>query len=68
MAKAYRVYYSPAEHEESGVDLVSHSSFLYLMNPGGKLDALFDPEVSADKLTAGVRARLSAQKPAARPS
>ena len=28
-AKAYRVYYSPAEHEQSGIDLVSHSTLLY---------------------------------------
>lgn len=26
VAKAYRVYYSPAEHEQSGVDLLSHST------------------------------------------
>jgi protein SCO1 len=59
VAKAYRVYYSPAEHERSGIDLVSHSTFLYLMNPDGRLDALFRPEVSAGQLAAALRARLS---------
>ena len=62
VAKAYRVYYFPAEHEQSGIDLVSHSTFLYLMNPGGRLNALFRPEVSADQLAAALRARLSSQK------
>jgi cytochrome oxidase Cu insertion factor (SCO1/SenC/PrrC family) len=68
VAKAYRVYYSPAEHEQSGTDLVSHSTFLYLMNPSGKLDAPFAQDISADKLTATVRARLAAQNQPARPS
>ena len=61
-AKAYRVYYSPAQHEQSGIDLVSHSTFLYLMNSSGKLDALFRPDISADQLAAALRARLSSQK------
>jgi protein SCO1/2 len=68
VAKAYRVYYSPAEHEQSGADLVSHSTFLYLMNPSGKLDALFAQDISADQLTAALRIRLAAQRQSARPS
>ncbi len=66
VAKAYRVYFSPAEHEQSGADLVSHSTFLYLMNPSGKLDALFSQDTSADNLTAALRVRLS--KAATKPS
>ncbi|MFZ3235666.1 MAG: SCO family protein [Stellaceae bacterium] len=66
-AKAYRVYYSPAEHEKFGADLVGHSTFLYLINPSGKLDALFRPDSSADQLAAALRARLASQKQAARP-
>jgi cytochrome oxidase Cu insertion factor (SCO1/SenC/PrrC family) len=58
--KAYRVYYSPAEHEQSGADLVSHSTFLYLVNPRGKLDALFSQD-DADVLAATLRARLSSE-------
>lgn len=67
VAKAYRVYYSPAEHEQSGADLVGHSTFLYLMNPSGRLDALLRPDISADQLAAALRAQLAAQKQTARP-
>lgn len=59
VAKAYRVYYAPGQNEQSGTDLVSHSTFLYLMNPDGKLNALFSQDVTADKLTAALRARLA---------
>jgi protein SCO1/2 len=62
VAKAYRVYYSPAEHEKSGVDLVGHSTLLYLMNPSGKLEALLRPDISADQLAAALRAHLASQK------
>jgi protein SCO1/2 len=58
-AKAYRVYYSPSQHEQSGADLVSHSTFIYLMNPTGKLAALFSQDIDADTLTAALRTRLS---------
>jgi cytochrome oxidase Cu insertion factor (SCO1/SenC/PrrC family) len=62
VAKAYRVYYSPAEHEQSGVDLVSHSTLLYLMNPRGELDELLRPDTDADELAAALRARLASPK------
>lgn len=58
-AKAYRVYYSPAEHEKSGADIVGHSTFLYLMNPTGKFDALLPSDVDAEKLSAILRAKLT---------
>jgi cytochrome oxidase Cu insertion factor (SCO1/SenC/PrrC family) len=64
VAKAYRVYYSPAEHEASGADLVNHSTFLYLMNPSGGLDALFHADVSPEALADALRGRLSAPSPA----
>jgi protein SCO1/2 len=64
VAKAYRVYYSPAEHERSGADLVSHSTFLYLMHPNGKLEALFSPDINADGLATALRARLSSARSA----
>jgi protein SCO1/2 len=60
-AKAYRVYYAPAEHERSGTDLVSHSTFLYLMNPAGQFDALLPSDVDAEKLAATLRAKLTAK-------
>ncbi len=57
-AKAYRVYYSPAEHEKSGADIVGHSTFVYLVNPAGKFDALLPSDVDADTLTATLRTKL----------
>jgi protein SCO1/2 len=59
VAKAYRVYYSPGANEQSGADLISHSTFLYLINPSGKLAALFAQDITAEKLTAALRVRLS---------
>jgi protein SCO1/2 len=65
VAKAYRVYYEPGKTEESGADLVSHSTFLYLMDPSGKLNALFSQDVTPEKLTAALRTRLSSPRQAA---
>jgi cytochrome oxidase Cu insertion factor (SCO1/SenC/PrrC family) len=65
-AKAYQLYYSPVEHEQSGVDLVDHSTFLYLMNPTDALDLLVRPTITADQLAAALRVRLSSQKQTAR--
>jgi cytochrome oxidase Cu insertion factor (SCO1/SenC/PrrC family) len=64
-AKAYRVYYEPGQNEQSGADLVSHSTFLYLMDPSGKLNALFSQNVTPEKLTAALRTRLSLPQQAA---
>jgi protein SCO1/2 len=58
-AKAYRVYYSPAEHEKSGADIVGHSTFIYLMNPTGKFEALLPSDADADKLATILRAKLA---------
>lgn len=58
-AKAYRVYYSPAEHEKSGADIVGHSTFIYLTNPTGKFDALLPSDIDADKLAVILRAKLA---------
>ena len=60
-AKAYRVYYSPAEHEKSGADIVGHSTFLYLMDPAGRFDALLASDADAEKLSAILRAKLTAK-------
>jgi cytochrome oxidase Cu insertion factor (SCO1/SenC/PrrC family) len=49
----------PGQNEQSGADLISHSTFLYLMNPGGKLAALFSQDITADKLAATLRARVA---------
>ena len=61
VAKAYRVYYAPAKHEESGADLVSHSTFLYLMDPAGRFSSLLPSDVEAAKLTALLRTKLDAR-------
>lgn len=66
VAKAYRVYYEPGKNEQSGADLVSHSTFLYLMDPCGKLNALFSQDVTPEKLTAALRTRLSSPQQATR--
>lgn len=58
VAKAYRVYYSPAEHEKSGADILGHSTFVYLMNPAGKFDALLPSDVDADALATTLRAKV----------
>jgi protein SCO1/2 len=64
-AKAYRVYYEANQNEQSGADLVSHSTFLYLIDPSGKLNALFSQDVTSDKLTTALRTRLSSSRQAA---
>ena len=58
-AKAYRVYYAPAKHEASGADLVSHSTFLYLMDPSGKFAGLLASDIDTDKLAAALRPKLA---------
>jgi protein SCO1/2 len=58
-ANAYRVYYSPGQSEQSGLDLISHSTFLYLMNPQAKLTALFPQDITAERLAAALRARVA---------
>jgi cytochrome oxidase Cu insertion factor (SCO1/SenC/PrrC family) len=61
VAKAYRVYYSPEEHEKSGADIVGHSTFLYLMDPKGRFDSLLPSDADADKLATLLRAKLTAK-------
>lgn len=68
VAKAYRVYYDPGQNEQSGADLVSHSTFLYLMDPSGKLNALFSQNVTPDKLVAALRTRLLSPKQTGQPA
>lgn len=65
VAKVYRVYFEPGKNEQSGADLVNHSTFLYLMDPSGNLNALFSQDVTPEKLTAALRTRLSSPQQAA---
>jgi len=66
VAKAYRVYYEPGRNEQSGADLISHSTFLYLMDPSGKLNGLFSQDVTPEKLATALRKRLSSPQQAVR--
>ncbi len=59
VARAYRVYYAKAERKDTTEYLMDHSSFLYLMGPGGKLRALYRPGTSAQELAASLRTRLA---------
>ncbi len=58
-AKVYRVYYAPNQADKSGAYLVGHSSFLYLMDPAGRFDALLPMDSSADELTIVLRKKIS---------
>jgi protein SCO1/2 len=66
VAKAYRVYYEPGRNEQSGADLISHSTFLYMMDPSGKLKGLFSQDVTPEKLATALRKRLSSPQQAVR--
>jgi cytochrome oxidase Cu insertion factor (SCO1/SenC/PrrC family) len=68
VATAYRVYYAPGEHEQSGGDLVSHSTFLYLMDTSGRLNAVFLQDIDAEKLAGALRAKLAPLRRMTRPS
>ena len=52
VAKAYKVYYRkpPGAKTASGGYLTDHTSFIYLMGPGGKLRALFRPKTKPEIL------------------
>jgi hypothetical protein len=58
-AKAYAVYYSTTDHEKSGTDAVSHSTFVYLMNPSGAFNAVLPPDVDAPSLAKVLRSKIS---------
>jgi cytochrome oxidase Cu insertion factor (SCO1/SenC/PrrC family) len=59
VARAFRVYYAKAPVGGAASYLMDHSSFLYLLDPKGRLAALFNQDTSADDLAAGLRERLS---------
>jgi len=59
VAKAYHVYYSSSEPDKLGAYLVSHSSFFYLMDPGGRFNALLPLDIKADELGIVLRGKLA---------
>ena len=52
VAKAFKVYYRKPPGTKAGTNdyLMDHSSFIYLIGPGGKLRALFRPKTSPETL------------------
>lgn len=61
VARAFRVYYAKAQVKQGTPYAVDHSSFVYLMNPNGRLAALFSQDTSSDDMAAGIRERLAKQ-------
>lgn len=60
ITRAYRVYYAKANAKDSNAYLMDHSSFLYLMGPDGKLQALFKPDTSGKDIAEAIRQRIAA--------
>jgi len=58
VAREYRVYYAKVTPDHSPY-VLDHSSFVYLMDPNGRLAALFDPSTSAERMAAGIEERQS---------
>jgi cytochrome oxidase Cu insertion factor (SCO1/SenC/PrrC family) len=60
--RAYRVYVEKVPPASPGAPyLVNHSAFMYLMNPAGKLAAIFPPDIK----TADLAHQLAADTTAA---
>ena len=59
-ARAYRVYYAKVRPRDSGDYLMDHSSFIYLVGPGGRVRSLFRPETAPEAIAAAVTAQLRA--------
>jgi protein SCO1/2 len=59
VAHAFRVYYAREPAKPGEAYAVDHSSFVYLMDPKGRLAALFNQDTSADDMAARIRDRLS---------
>lgn len=58
-ARTFRVYYAKVTPKDNTPYVMDHSSFVYLMDPKGRLAALFNQDTSADDLAAGIQERLS---------
>lgn len=61
-ARAYRVYYAKETPKDGSPYTMDHSSFIYLMDPEGRLAALFGPQTTADELAAGIKQKLGQDK------
>ncbi len=62
VAKAYRVYYAKETPKDGTAYTMDHSSFIYLMDPEGRLAALFGPQATATELAAAIGQKLGQDK------
>ena len=58
-AKAYRVYANRVTSKGLGGYLIDHSSFVYLMDPDGKLRTVFSPEVNVMDMVGAIAGDIS---------
>ncbi len=61
VARAYRVYYAKIQPSGDTPYLMDHSSYLYLMGPDGRVQAVFPYAATAEDIAAGVAARMARQ-------
>lgn len=57
--RSFRVYAARVDQPGSGSYLMDHTSFIYLMDPDGKLQDLFGHDVTATSLAARLRKAVS---------
>jgi protein SCO1/2 len=58
-AKAYRVYATKVTSKGLGGYLIDHTSFVYLMDPGGKLRTVFSSETNVMDMVAAIASQIS---------
>lgn len=59
IAHRYGVYYEKVAVKGSDTYAMDHTSFLYLMDPAGRLAALYNPQIGADALASGLKAHVA---------
>ncbi len=58
-AQAYRVYAKKVTSKGLGGYLIDHTSFVYLMDPDGKLRTIFSPETSVMDMVSAIAGQIS---------
>ncbi|MCC7427363.1 MAG: SCO family protein [Alphaproteobacteria bacterium] len=58
-ARAYRVFYRKVEPPGSSTYLMDHSALTYLMDPDGRLAAIFRPGTTATDMAAAIKAHIA---------
>lgn len=59
VAKEYDVAYSNSDHEASGSNAISHSTYMYLLGPDGKFQNLFPINITTTQLTTVLQKALT---------